>query len=76
MKRIGRADIEFYEAALLVSLARALAGSDLQTLSTRARLRWYGRALDILEALLNDETTVRAMYRFSSLKVQELPHAT
>ena len=75
VRHISRADIEFYESRLLLSLARAMSPTALDGLSSRARLRRYDRALGILEQMLNDEATVQAMYRFSSLKLREIGRA-
>jgi hypothetical protein len=58
---IGRADMEFYESAIVLRMALLLSGYTVEqwdALSYRARQRWLNRAVDASCALFNDANVV------------------
>jgi len=58
---IGRADMEFYESAIVLRMALLLSGRNIEqwdTLSHRAKNRWLNKAVDASCALFSDANVV------------------
>lgn len=54
-RAIGRADVEHYEAAMVLAVARAMPGRPYDTLAHRPRQRRLDAAVRIVQALMADE---------------------
>lgn len=68
---MNRADLEFYEAHLVMTAAKALAPPDVDwdQLSDRKRIECLDRAGDVLLALIKDR---RCMERLHKLAIPEM----
>ena len=64
MRRIGKADIEFYESHMVLQVAHALATKDWDTLSYRSKQRILDKSVDIIYLLLNNEHTQERLRLF------------
>jgi hypothetical protein len=60
---MSKADVEFYEARLVVKTAQALAKRPLDSLSDAARKRYLDQAVDVVHTLLTDASSI-ARLRF------------
>lgn len=58
---IGKADLEFYEPALVLAVARAMAPRGWEQLSDRARTHWLDRAVYVLQNVLSERSVVERL---------------
>lgn len=65
LRGIGKADIEFYESALVMTVAKSLAGKEWETLTPRSRRNCLDKALSALHAMLNDQHCVERLRKLS-----------
>ena len=56
-RRIGKADVEHYEAGMVLTVARALPGRPYDQLAFGPRQRRLNAAVAVVQALMNDKSS-------------------
>ncbi len=70
MRTIGKADVEFYEAYLVLKAARAIPGVPYDDLSYAPRQRRLNAAVAVVQALMNDEKACGRFVQWAAARVE------